>query len=75
MIKWSFNEAVLNIMSNFIPNETIIFDGKDPPWLNRNIKNIMNYKNTILIKLILHKDNHFKLGIINFVRTQNFLEN
>ena len=30
-----FNETVVNIMNNFIPNETMIFDGRDPPWLNK----------------------------------------
>ena len=30
-----FNETVVNIMNNFIPNKTMIFDGRDPPWLNK----------------------------------------
>ena len=29
-----FNSTVLNILSNFIPQETIVCDDKDPPWLN-----------------------------------------
>ena len=33
-----FNETIVNIMSNFIPNETMTFDDRDPPWLNKNIK-------------------------------------
>ena len=48
-----FNETIVNIMSNFIPNETMIFDDRDPPWLNKNIKNIINYKNAIYKKLIV----------------------
>ena len=26
-----FNESIMKIMSNFIPNETMIFDDRDPP--------------------------------------------
>ena len=50
-----FNETIVNIMSNFIPNETMTFDDRDPPWLN---KNMINYKNAIYNKLICHNDSH-----------------
>ena len=50
-------------MSNFIPNETMIFDDRDSPWLN---KNMTNYKNTIYKKLIHHSDNHLKLHLCYF---------
>ena len=39
-------------MSNLIPNETMIFDASDPPWFNKNIKNMMYYKNAIYKKLV-----------------------
>ena len=32
------NETILNIMSNLIPNETMIYGDWDPPWLDKNIK-------------------------------------
>ena len=38
------DEAILNIISYFIPSETV-FDERDPPWLNKNIKDI-NYKHS-----------------------------
>ena len=28
-------------MSNFVPNELATCDGRDPPWMNRYIKNLM----------------------------------
>ena len=28
-----FNETILNILCNYIPHETLVCDGKDPPWL------------------------------------------
>ena len=33
---WS--RSILNIKSNFIPNETMNFGDRDPPWLNKNIE-------------------------------------
>jgi len=40
-----FNETILNIMRNYIPNEIKIFDDKDPPWITDEIKHIINEKN------------------------------
>ena len=36
-----FNETIMNIMSNFVPNELITCDDRDPSWLNRYIKNFI----------------------------------
>ena len=55
-----FNETILSIVSNFTPNETMIFDDRDPPWLDKNIKNIVNYRNAIYKKLIHHNGSHLK---------------
>ena len=33
-----FNETILNVLSNYIPHETLICDDKDPPWFNSRIK-------------------------------------
>ena len=33
-----FNETIMNIMSDFVPNELITCDDRDPPWVNRHIK-------------------------------------
>ena len=30
------NKAVKNIISNYIPHETVTFDDRDPPWVNKN---------------------------------------
>ena len=40
-----FSETVLNIIRNFIPHETAIFDDRDTPWLTSRIKKAINYKN------------------------------
>ena len=60
------NETIVNIMSNFIPNETMTFDDRDPPWFNKNIKNMINYKNAIYNKLIRHNDSHLQLHLRYF---------
>ena len=39
-----FDKTILNIVSNFIPHETIICDDRDPPWINTRIRNLINDK-------------------------------
>ena len=40
-----FSETVLNIIRNFIPHETAIFDNRDTPWLTSRMKKAINEKN------------------------------
>ena len=40
-----FNKTIKNIMSNYIPHETIICDDRDPPWINKDIKQLILDKN------------------------------
>ena len=35
---FNLNKTILNILSNFIPNETLIVDDKDPPWFTKKKK-------------------------------------
>ena len=52
-----FNRTILNILSNFIPHETIVCNDKDPPWFNNRIKTLIKEKNAIY-KIFRHnKDN------------------
>ena len=37
-------QTILNIMSNFIPNEIITIDDRDPPWINKKIKYLIKNK-------------------------------
>ena len=41
----SFTDIFLNIMSNFIPNETKRFVPRDPPWITKSLKTMLNRKN------------------------------
>ena len=40
-----FNKTIKNIMSNYIPHETITCDDRDPPWINKDIKQLILDKN------------------------------
>ena len=40
-----FTETLLNIIPNFIPHERIVCDDRDPPWMNSEIKNLINENN------------------------------
>ena len=38
------NNTIDNVLSNFIPQETITCDDKKPPWFNKNIINLIKNK-------------------------------
>ena len=48
-----FNNTLMNIFTNCIPNTYITIDDRDPPWMNETIKN------KIKLKRSLHKPNNF----------------
>ena len=63
-----FNKIIKNIMSNYIPHKTITCDNRDPPWINKDIK-----------QLILDKNHAYKSYIRNdkslqFINQFQFLE-
>ena len=35
---------ILNIMSTFVPNDTVLINHKDPPWINSKIKRLIREK-------------------------------
>ena len=45
-------KTLLNIMSNFIPNETILVDDRDPPWITRKLKSMIQEKNLFYKKYL-----------------------
>ena len=44
------NECVLNIMSNFVPNEVKTIRPREPEWFNRNVKNLLRKQNKLYKK-------------------------
>ena len=45
-------KTVLNIMSNFIPNETVLVDDRDPVWITSKLKNMIQEKNLFYKKYL-----------------------
>ena len=39
-------------MQNFVPNKTIICDDSDPPWINKETKQLIEQKNQFYIRFI-----------------------
>ena len=52
-----FNETILNIMKNFIPHETKIFNDQEPPWINNKVKTMIQEKNKIYQLYLKNKSN------------------
>ena len=42
-----FTQKIQNITSNYIPHETIIYDGSNSPWLDEKIKKLLLHKNCV----------------------------
>ena len=66
-----FNSTILNIVSNFIPNETITRDDRDPPWMNSFIKNLIRAKDNFYKKFVRKSNNMYHLCAFN--KLQNHL--
>ena len=49
---FSFNKTIKNIISNYIPHETDTFDDRDPPWINKNVKQLILEKNEMYKKYV-----------------------
>ena len=54
----TFTDIFLNIMSNFIPNDTKRIVPRDPPWITRPIKTSLNKKNRLFKN---YKKNGYKI--------------
>ena len=37
----------MNAFSNFIPNKLVTFNDKDPQWMTSNVRDKINWKNSI----------------------------
>ena len=55
----TFTKYFLNIMVNFIPNETRRIIPRDPPWITKPLKTMLNRKNRFFKN---YKRNGYKLG-------------
>ena len=51
------NETIMNIMSNFVPNEVRTVNPREPEWMNNNIKKLLRKKSKVFKK---YKKNGYK---------------
>ena len=51
----TFTNIFLNIMSNFIPSETKRFVPRDPPWITKQLKTMLNKKNRLFKNYKKHR--------------------
>ena len=65
-----FNETIMSIMSNFVPNELITCDYRDPPWMNWYIKNLIAAINDFHKKFILPSSNTGNLSMFKNLQNQ-----
>ena len=48
-----FNKTIENVLSNFISHEIISFENRDPPWINSQVKHLINEK-MLFSKIVLN---------------------
>ena len=48
----AFNETILNIFRNYVPNKYITIDDKDPAWMSKTIKSKIKTKYALYKKYI-----------------------
>ena len=64
-----FNSTILNIVSNFILNETLTCDDRDPPWMNSFIKNLIRAKDNFCKKFVCKSNNMYHLCTFKTYKT------
>ena len=66
-IQWNYK----NMLSNYIPHETITCDDRDPTWINKNIKQLILEKNQAY-KSYLRRDKSLQfLNQFQFLQTKS----
>ena len=62
-----FNKSVLDVLSNFIPQEDMLYDGENPWWFNSRIKSLLQVKNKVFQNYRKSKPNIQLRNKFNFV--------
>ena len=47
-----FNKTIKHIISNYIPHEIVAFDDRDPPWITKNVNQLILEKNEMYKKYV-----------------------
>ena len=65
-----FKKTIKNIFSNFIPHETVTCEDRDPPWINNNIKQLIQEKNNTYRSYILNDNNRLIFHKAKYLQKQ-----
>ena len=64
-----FNETI-NMLSNFIPHETITLDDRDPSWMNSKVKHLINGKNAAYKNYVKNNKNSQSFAMFQSFQSQ-----
>ena len=64
-----FSSTIPTIASNFIPNETLTCNERDPLWMNSFIKNLIYAKDNFYKKFVRKSNNMYHLCVFKDLRT------
>ena len=67
-----FNQTIINIPCNFIPHETVLFDDRNLPWMNKQIKKLIHEKKNIFNSFCRNNSNKQLLDRLKDLQTQIF---
>ena len=65
-----FNKTIKNILSNYIPHETITCDDRDPPWIKNKIKQLIQEINNTYRSYILSNKNPQIFEKVKYLQNQ-----
>ena len=61
-----FNKTIKNLIRNYIPHETITCDDRDPPWINKDIKELIMRKTKLTSHIVKIKTTYSLFISLNF---------
>ena len=64
-----FNKTIKNIVCNYIPHEIIICNDRDPTWIDKNIKKLINDKNRAYTSYCLNENNSSTFQNLQFLQS------
>ena len=67
------NKTIKNIIRNYIPHETITCDDEDPPWINKDIKELIHEKNQAYKSYRQNRNNMFSVHQFELVQSKLIL--
>ena len=68
-----FNKTIKNIIRNYIPHETITCDDRDPPWIIKDIKELIHGKNQAYKSYRQNRNNMFSVHQFELVQSKLIL--